>query len=168
MLLDLLHEKDPDPLLLLIYKKIYNANTKNIEHIKLKAALYYIKNKEKIITRVSIWSKENKEQKYLNNANYYKRLVEKDQEKKKYFKRREYITRIIRPIILNRDDYSCQLCKQKLNKTALVIHHIVPKIIKPALIEDYNNLITLCKPCHLIAHDGCYTKLNSVIAEQSS
>ncbi|HAQ02275.1 TPA: hypothetical protein DCQ22_00030 [Candidatus Nomurabacteria bacterium] len=55
---------------------------------------------------------------------------------------------ILKSEIKKRDHYQCQLCKKKPSWTKLIIHHI-----------DYNktncskqNLVTLCKACHVHHH----------------
>ena len=74
---------------------------------------------------------------------------------------RSYITFVIKPSILERDNYSCQLCKINRN---LVIHHVIPVKIDPSQILNPANLITLCKNCHKKAHNGSWHDLNKTIA----
>lgn len=55
--------------------------------------------------------------------------------------------------ILQRDNYTCQQCfSSPVNnkECKLQIHHIIP--IKKNGTDDDNNLITLCKKCHLKTH----------------
>lgn len=70
-----------------------------------------------------------------------------------------------RTAIMNRDNNECQLCG---SKTKLQPHHILPKKEYPELICDINNIITLCKDCHINkAHPKGYLKeYDSKIAEQ--
>jgi hypothetical protein len=54
--------------------------------------------------------------------------------------------------VKERDNFTCQLCKKRggyLNS-----HHIIPIIVNPERSTDPKNIITLCKPCHLLAHDN--------------
>ena len=50
----------------------------------------------------------------------------------------------LRKQVLERDNYECKICFSKDN---LVIHHVVPN--GPAELE---NLVTLCRSCHMIVH----------------
>ncbi len=55
-----------------------------------------------------------------------------------------------REAILNRDNYTCQVCGKK--NTRLEVHHIIFR--SQGGTDDENNLITLCKECHSAIHDG--------------
>ena len=55
-----------------------------------------------------------------------------------------------REAILNRDNYTCQICGKKHIK--LEVHHI--KYHSQGGTDDENNLITLCEDCHRDIHDG--------------
>ena len=55
-----------------------------------------------------------------------------------------------REAVLNRDNYTCQLCDKK--HTKLEVHHIIYKSQSGTDNED--NLITLCEDCHSKVHDG--------------
>ncbi len=48
--------------------------------------------------------------------------------------------------ILKRDNYQCRLCG---DKNAKDVHHIKPKVIYPELFLDEDNVILLCKSCHM-------------------
>ncbi len=48
--------------------------------------------------------------------------------------------------VLNRDNYTCQLCKGKHKDSKLEVHHIIFRSQNGS--DDENNLITLCKTCH--------------------
>lgn len=50
-----------------------------------------------------------------------------------------------RKAVLERDNYTCQLCG---NKERLETHHIVPILIVPERIFDLSNGQTLCYECH--------------------
>jgi len=54
-------------------------------------------------------------------------------------------------LIKERDKYICKSCGET-NKKMLEAHHIIPKSLKPELIYDINNGITLCLECHLKEH----------------
>jgi len=49
--------------------------------------------------------------------------------------------------ILDRDNYTCQICKRKSG--VLHVHHIKPFAVYKELRLDLDNGITLCKDCHL-------------------
>lgn len=55
-----------------------------------------------------------------------------------------------REAILNRDNYTCQVCGKK--HTKLEVHHI--KYRSQGGNDNENNLITLCEDCHRDIHDG--------------
>lgn len=48
---------------------------------------------------------------------------------------------------LERDNYTCQRCGIN-DRDLLEVDHIVPKILRPDLVADINNLVTLCANCH--------------------
>ena len=58
--------------------------------------------------------------------------------------------------ILKRDNYSCIVCEEV---EGLEIHHIMA-IRGSSIMElhDHDNLATLCKDCHYLAHNGNYYK----------
>ena len=55
-----------------------------------------------------------------------------------------------REAVLNRDNYTCQICGKK--HTRLEVHHIIYR--SQGGTDDENNLITLCEDCHKDIHDG--------------
>lgn len=66
----------------------------------------------------------------------------------------------LRKIVLERDNNECQKCGEINN---LQCHHILPVNIEPLLSADIDNCMTLCKKCHIEAHqkDGCgYNQLH--------
>lgn len=65
--------------------------------------------------------------------------------------------------ILKRDNYTCQHCgdhnhKGRGSRIVLDVHHIIARSENPDLILDPNNVITLCRKCH-IETDNYGTKL---------
>lgn len=54
-----------------------------------------------------------------------------------------------REAIINRDNYTCQICGKK--NTRLEVHHIIFR--SQGGTDDENNLITLCADCHRGIHD---------------
>lgn len=86
---------------------------------------------------------------------------------------RNLIFQPIRNLILQLDMYTCNLCLNK--KLKLNVHHIIPfnenfnfqKDDNYFKIYDINNLITLCKDCHIqLAHDGQSNKINKDIQQE--
>lgn len=52
----------------------------------------------------------------------------------------------LRPQIMKRDDYRCRLCR---GKKRLEMHHIVPVWARPDLVLVPENIVTICRACHL-------------------
>lgn len=59
--------------------------------------------------------------------------------------------------ILQRDNFKCVLC---LTHDNLHVHHIITKSQDISKFFDKSNMITLCKACHLVAHDGSNRRIN--------
>ena len=55
-------------------------------------------------------------------------------------------------MVLNRDNYICQYCKDKHKDSKLEVHHIVFR--SQGGSDEENNLITLCHTCHKALHSG--------------
>jgi hypothetical protein len=53
----------------------------------------------------------------------------------------------IRPLILKRDKYQCKKCG---SFNYIIVHHIIP--LEKGGTHDPNNLITLCRKCHIKFH----------------
>lgn len=78
-------------------------------------------------------------------------------------KLRSFIGLSFKPIILERDNYCCQLCQAT---EYLQLHHIVPikQNNSAENVVNPNNLIILCSDCHLYkAHKGCYNRVDEDI-----
>ena len=54
--------------------------------------------------------------------------------------------------VLDRDSYKCQHCKGKSKDKRLEVHHIIFRCNNGS--DEQDNLITLCKICHDMVHDG--------------
>lgn len=54
--------------------------------------------------------------------------------------------------VLNRDNYTCQICKNKSKDSKLEVHHI--QFSSENGSDDEENLITLCSKCHKNLHSG--------------
>jgi len=78
----------------------------------------------------------------------------------------------IRPIVLKIDGYTCNLCLS--SDCQLQVHHIVPmnNFLNYSdkdtykQLYDLNNLITLCKNCHRMAHDYYGSDINLEIQKE--
>ena len=58
-------------------------------------------------------------------------------------------------MVLNRDNYTCQCCKDKHKDSKLEVHHIVYR--SQGGSDEESNLITLCHTCHKDLHSGKIT-----------
>jgi hypothetical protein len=54
--------------------------------------------------------------------------------------------------VLDRDSYKCQHCKGKSKDKRLEVHHIIFRSNNGS--DEQDNLVTLCKTCHDMVHDG--------------
>lgn len=56
----------------------------------------------------------------------------------------------LRPFILERDEYTCQLCGEKITTHTAALDHIRPvrRFKRPVDANRFDNLWTLCRPCH--------------------
>lgn len=70
--------------------------------------------------------------------------------------KRRTLSRKIKVEILKRDNNSCIVCGESKD---LEIHHIMA-IMGSSIkeLDDHDNLVTLCKECHYLAHKGDYYK----------
>ena len=55
--------------------------------------------------------------------------------------------KLIRPSIYARDNHCCRLCGNRGGK--LTIHHVLPIWARPDLVCDPENMVTLCRTCHI-------------------
>jgi predicted restriction endonuclease len=58
------------------------------------------------------------------------------------------LSRKIRKQVLERDNYTCIVCMIKFEPKDLHTHHKIPRRKKGS--DDMDNLITVCKTCHVI------------------
>jgi len=79
----------------------------------------------------------------------YKRLTTEKERKHYSFVNSEYWKNEIRPKILQHDNYTCLICKEKIVKRAH-IHHILDFSADADLSP--RNLVTLCNKCHTKLH----------------
>jgi len=88
-------------------------------------------------------------QKDLRNE-YSKKYYEDNKEMKKMFNSSRW--KKLREIIIRRDGYMCNRCFVQLGIVVnddLQVHHIIPRIDRPDLMFDENNLVAVCKTCNL-------------------
>ena len=50
--------------------------------------------------------------------------------------------------VLKRDSFTCKMCKARVKKTRLNVHHIMKWSSAASLRYDVDNGITLCRKCH--------------------
>jgi 5-methylcytosine-specific restriction endonuclease McrA len=55
-------------------------------------------------------------------------------------------------MILERDNYTCQVCSESFDKKHLQAHHITPVVCSPMEQVDIENGICVCKECHINLH----------------
>ena len=137
--------------------KQYREDYKNEhpEKIKEQNIKHYNKNKENIKAAVRAYAKKNKASVYLRNAKY----IAADPIKAKQLSRKKYLSFVMKPLVLERDNSICRLCGEA-DLSLLHIHHIIPKHLSNST-DLIDNLITLCKTCHKDkAHNGCSRSIN--------
>lgn len=60
----------------------------------------------------------------------------------------------LKGIIHERDDYTCQNCRVRVEQYKMQVHHIKP--VSEGGDDDLSNLILLCKTCHSEVHKEGY------------
>jgi len=96
-------------------------------------------------------SKAEKLRRHKKTKGYLKKM-----EKKNIKKLNKALWRVTRIKILDRDNWTCQLCGKDLRKAknnGINIHHIIPRQYTE-LFFDENNLIALCNYCHHYSKDS--------------
>ena len=66
----------------------------------------------------------------------------------------------VKKVVLKRDCFKCSLC---LDKKELRVHHVIPVHIDEELSKLESNMITLCKHCHTLAHNGNNHNINKTL-----
>lgn len=109
-------------------KRCYNKN-----YLKQ----YYRDNKEKLINYQHKYHESNKSIILERNKRY--------RESKQFNNKRQSI--------LIRDNYTCAYCNEQLDNNELIIHH-KDRLGRNSIVKnnDNDNLITLCRSCHIIEH----------------
>ena len=64
---------------------------------------------------------------------------------------------LLRQMVLERDNYTCQKCGATSETAQLHVHHEKSYTLNKIMANDPDNCITLCKKCHKEVHsqDGC-------------
>lgn len=64
---------------------------------------------------------------------------------------------LLRQLVLERDNWTCQKCGTTTEMAQLHVHHIIPYAQNKMQANDPDSCITLCKKCHEKVHqqDGC-------------
>lgn len=146
-----------------ITKKNLNYYKNNRLTILKKDADYYSKNRDQKLKYQAVYYSENKDSVLTYNSNRTKQKCEDSPEYKETLTTRRYVTYALKPIILKRDNYCCQLC---FSKNRLEAHHIIPIKTDPSKVEEIDNLITLCHSCHKKAHAGNWRTIDENIIIQ--
>lgn len=138
--------------------------TANKQAIKTRSTAWKKANKNRVIEHRKKWDSCGRKTWKQNNPEYMKEYFIKNPQKAKKLGAAWEASIKLKSSILNRDNYSCQLCDSKNN---LIMHHILPKNNSPELIAEEKNLIILCKSCHLYkAHAGCNRNVDVIIQKQ--
>lgn len=63
----------------------------------------------------------------------------------------------LRQIVLERDNWTCQICDKTIEEVQLHCHHMDPVVQNPMFQNDMDSCVTLCKDCHKMVHSriGC-------------
>ena len=67
------------------------------------------------------------------------------------------VSSYLRKMVLERDNWTCQICGKTINEAQLHVHHMDPVSWNPMFQNDMDSCITLCKGCHKMVHSriGC-------------
>jgi 5-methylcytosine-specific restriction endonuclease McrA len=150
--------------------KIYKLN--NLERIKEYQKTYNEEHKEAIIKQHKVWYskyyKEHKKEIIQKATEYTTSRCKIDINYKNNISIAWYVSRVLKPQVLERDNYKCQLCGcQDTTANRLECHHIIPKSVAPEKIKDLDNLIIVCRTCHLYkTHKGVSKLYDEELAEK--
>ena len=63
----------------------------------------------------------------------------------------------LRKMVLERDNWTCQICGKTIEEIQLHCHHMDPVAQNPMFQNDMDSCVTLCKICHAMVHSrrGC-------------
>jgi hypothetical protein len=59
---------------------------------------------------------------------------------------------LLRQLVLEKDNYTCQKCGATTETTQLHVHHVLSYKLNKLVANDPDNYITLCKNCHKQVH----------------
>ena len=67
------------------------------------------------------------------------------------------VSTYLRQMVLERDNWTCQICGKTSKEAQLHCHHMDPATQNPMFQNDMDSCITLCKGCHKMVHKqhGC-------------
>lgn len=67
------------------------------------------------------------------------------------------VSTYLRQLVLERDNWTCQICGKTIEEIQLHVHHMDPVSQNPMFQNDADSCITLCKKCHKMVHSriGC-------------
>jgi 5-methylcytosine-specific restriction endonuclease McrA len=116
------------------------------EDNRARSKVYYKAHPKEVNAISKAWRESHPEKAKINRKAWY----ETHPERLKVRDLRLYCAIVMKPLILKRDTYQCQLCGMG---GTLELHHINPVNTNPELILHSENMITLCHGCHrYIAH----------------
>ena len=148
----------------------------NQDKIKQRVSLYKEANRLSINKEQALYQSKNKERFKAYRAENADKIREKykatrlaklkaNPELMSLRIQRKIVSFSLRFLVLNRDDSKCVMCNKQLTFNTAKCHHILPVFIAPDKVCDLSNLITLCEPCHLIAHAGNWRTYDKFWAE---
>jgi 5-methylcytosine-specific restriction endonuclease McrA len=67
------------------------------------------------------------------------------------------VSTYLRQMVLERDNWTCQICGKTIEEIQLHVHHMDPVAQNPMFQNDMDSCVTLCKICHKMVHSrrGC-------------
>ena len=126
---------------------------KNKEERKLKHQQNRLANLVHYKQKVTEYAATEKAQKLKKlRQEKYREKLKNDPDAISRIGQKRYVTWVLKPDIMKRDNYCCQRCLTTNNK--LILHHIIPAKEAPDKIINPDNLITLCRKCHKEVHEG--------------
>lgn len=90
-----------------------------------------------------------------NNCEIFNKTTDILKNNQSYCSYKEILQNELRDMVLQLDNYTCQICGKSLKdypNLHLHCHHIISKKLEPILSSDINNCITLCDECHKKIH----------------
>lgn len=134
-----------------ILKKKKKYDNENRELIRYQYKKWYQRNKEKKIEQTKLYYLNHKEKYREYNKKYRKRLREQLYAYDFARRGRTKYYRIEKSPYLKWRKNFCELCGFDIDIRALDVHHI-DSLLKGTEKDNKDNVLTLCKNCHLLVH----------------